>query len=126
MGDIVISSLHKTLPALTQTAVVNVYNEKWIVPVKRYMDIFETSSPSYVLMSSVSRMLEILRKQQTDLFSSLYLNLKRLYTMELTHLKLLQTEDKMNDILSDYVCRRCLRSKNNGYRCRWFLSCLNL
>ena len=26
--------------------------------------------------------------------------------------KLLQTEDKMNDILSDYVCRRCLRSKN--------------
>lgn len=93
MGDIVISSLHKTLPALTQTAVVNVYNEKWIVPVKRYMDIFETSSPSYVLMSSVSRMLEILRKQQTDLFSSLYLNLKRLYTMELTHLKLLQTED---------------------------------
>ncbi|MFR5876721.1 MAG: aminotransferase class I/II-fold pyridoxal phosphate-dependent enzyme [Eubacterium sp.] len=54
-ADIVVSSLHKTLPALTQTAVSNVYNEEYINRVKLYLDIFETSSPSYVLMDSVSK-----------------------------------------------------------------------
>ena len=52
-GDIVISSLHKTLPALTQTGVVNVYNPKYTDRVKLYMDIFQTTSPSYVLMNSI-------------------------------------------------------------------------
>ncbi|MCC8073177.1 MAG: aminotransferase class I/II-fold pyridoxal phosphate-dependent enzyme, partial [Clostridiales bacterium] len=40
-GDIVVTSLHKTLPALTQSAAVNIYNEKYISYVKKYMDIFE-------------------------------------------------------------------------------------
>ncbi|MGN0528276.1 MAG: aminotransferase class I/II-fold pyridoxal phosphate-dependent enzyme [Eubacterium sp.] len=52
-GDIVINSLHKTLPALTQTAVVNIYNDKYADKIKQYMDIYETSSPSYVLISSI-------------------------------------------------------------------------
>jgi arginine/lysine/ornithine decarboxylase len=55
VGDIVISSLHKTLPALTQTAVANVFNEKYISKFKLYLDIFETSSPSYVLMNSIEK-----------------------------------------------------------------------
>ena len=59
-GDIVISSLHKTLPSLTQTAVVNVYNEKYADAVKGYMDIFETSSPSYVLLDSVAKCTDFL------------------------------------------------------------------
>ncbi len=52
-GDIVINSLHKTLPALTQTAVINIYNENFADKIKQYMDIYETSSPSYVLMCSI-------------------------------------------------------------------------
>lgn len=52
-GDIVISSLHKTLPSLTQTGVVNVYNSQYTSKVKLYMDIFQTTSPSYVLMNSI-------------------------------------------------------------------------
>ena len=54
-GDITVQSLHKTLPALTQTAVLNVYNPKLEPKIKKYIDMFETSSPSYVLMNSVSR-----------------------------------------------------------------------
>lgn len=92
VGDIVITSLHKTLPCLTQTAVVNVYNEKYIDAVKQYMDIFETSSPSYVLINSVSKMVEIIREK--SLFDSLYQNLKRLYSIKLKNLEFIPVDDK--------------------------------
>lgn len=59
-GDIVITSLHKTLPSLTQTALINIYNAKFVDPVKKYMDIFETSSPSYVLLDSVDKCADFL------------------------------------------------------------------
>lgn len=55
VGDIVIQSLHKTLPSLTQTAVINIYNDKYIKPVKKYMDIYESSSPSYILLASIEK-----------------------------------------------------------------------
>lgn len=63
-GDIVINSLHKTLPCLTQCAAVHIYNEKYASSVKKYMDIFETSSPSYVLMSSIDRCVDFLNESE--------------------------------------------------------------
>lgn len=60
-GDIIIQSLHKTLPCLTQTAVVHINNEGYFRKVKMYMDIFETSSPSYVLLSSVDICVDFLK-----------------------------------------------------------------
>lgn len=92
VGDIVITSLHKTLPSLTQTAAVNVYNEKYISPVKRYMDVFESSSPSYVLMNSVAKMTEIIRDK--SLFDGLCQNLKRLYSLKLKNLEFIPVDDK--------------------------------
>ncbi len=53
-ADLVIESLHKTLPSLTQTALLHRYTDR--VPDDRvayYHDVFTTSSPSYVLMSSI-------------------------------------------------------------------------
>ncbi|MBP5083563.1 MAG: hypothetical protein J6104_04955, partial [Methanomicrobium sp.] len=53
-ADIVIHSVHKTLPSMTQTALVHVAeNEELAYKVKKYLRIYQTSSPSYVLMSSV-------------------------------------------------------------------------
>ena len=53
-ADVVISSLHKTLPALTQTAVANLQGDFVKQEVfEQKLSIFETSSPSYVLMSSM-------------------------------------------------------------------------
>ena len=48
-ADIVIQSLHKTLPALTQTAIMHVKSR--LVDIKKLeamISVFETSSPSYV------------------------------------------------------------------------------
>lgn len=64
-GDIVINSFHKTLPCLTQTAAVHIYNEKYCDPVKKYMDIFETSSPSYILLSSVDKCVDFLKNSKS-------------------------------------------------------------
>ena len=53
-ADIVIQSLHKTLPSLTQTAVLHVKsNLVSCRKIEQYLQIFESSSPSYVLMSSI-------------------------------------------------------------------------
>lgn len=63
-GDIVIQSLHKTLPCLTQTAVVHINNQAYYDKVKMYMDIFETSSPSYILLHSVDKCIDYLKAGQ--------------------------------------------------------------
>ena len=53
-ADLVVNSLHKTMPSLTQTALLHVCSDR--VDVKRLdesLQMFETSSPSYVLMNSI-------------------------------------------------------------------------
>ncbi|WP_448862320.1 aminotransferase class I/II-fold pyridoxal phosphate-dependent enzyme [Dorea sp.] len=69
-ADLVINSLHKTLPALTQTALLhvngNLVNRR---KVKRYLDMLQTSSPSYILMASIDACIhaveKTLEKQET-------------------------------------------------------------
>jgi len=55
-ADMVIHSLHKTLPSLTQTALLHVNGN--IVDrdkIRRFLGIYQSSSPSYVLMASIDR-----------------------------------------------------------------------
>lgn len=54
-ADIVIESLHKTMPALTQTSLLHVTNPKLDKRVRRYLQIFQTSSPSYIFMQSMEK-----------------------------------------------------------------------
>ncbi len=73
-ADLVIMSLHKTLPALTQTAVLHV-NENSLVSesqIETYLDVFETSSPSYVLMASICQCIRFLEEEKAafGLFAS--------------------------------------------------------
>lgn len=52
-ADIVVQSLHKTLPSLTQTAIVHLCGDLIDPAVfERSKNLFETSSPSYLLMAS--------------------------------------------------------------------------
>ncbi|HWP79797.1 MAG TPA: hypothetical protein VN446_04065 [Candidatus Acidoferrum sp.] len=70
-ADIVVQSLHKTLPSLTQTAVLHVNGD--LVDERLVADalaIFETSSPSYLLMSSVSGCTELLYERGEELFAA--------------------------------------------------------
>jgi arginine/lysine/ornithine decarboxylase len=56
-ADIVIQSLHKTLPALGQTAAVHA-SGRFAPEVRRFLSIIQTSSPSYPLMASAEAVLD--------------------------------------------------------------------
>ena len=53
-ADVVIHSTHKTTRAMTQTALLHVCSDRVDTEeIQRYLDIYMTSSPSYVLMASI-------------------------------------------------------------------------
>ncbi len=63
VADITIMSLHKTLPALTQCAVAHINGS--LISAEEFrikLSVFETSSPSYVLMASVEECLDFVEK----------------------------------------------------------------
>ncbi len=75
-ADLVIESLHKTLPALTQSAVLHLQGsrvEDW--KVQKQLEIFETSSPSYLLMASMDECLREMQLHGTELMKILQSNL---------------------------------------------------
>ena len=57
----VINSLHKTLPSLTQTAILHINgklaNRRRI---KKYLDMLQSSSPSYIFMASLDACVDFL------------------------------------------------------------------
>ena len=57
-ADVAVASLHKTLPSLTQTALLLTSNESLINSLAENLAIFETSSPSYIFMSAIEKCLE--------------------------------------------------------------------
>lgn len=64
-ADIVVQSIHKTLPSLTQTALLHVCSEA--VPygeICRQMAIFQTSSPSYLLSASIDGAVRYLASEE--------------------------------------------------------------
>lgn len=68
-ADLVIHSLHKTLPSLTQTALLHVNGE--LIDrglLRRYLRIYQTSSPSYILMASIDNGLEFAAKEGQKAF----------------------------------------------------------
>lgn len=52
-ADIVVQSYHKMLPALTGASVVFTNDRKLHRTMMKYIDYFETSSPSYLIMASI-------------------------------------------------------------------------
>lgn len=70
-ADLVIQSWHKTLPSLTQTAVLHRCNDfADRERVSRFLGIYQTSSPSYVFMAALDRCTELLSKKAWEMFSS--------------------------------------------------------
>jgi len=55
-ADIVVNSMHKMLPCFTQTAVLHLKSE--LVKeksIRKFLDIYQTSSPSYIFMSNMDK-----------------------------------------------------------------------
>ena len=91
-ADIVIHSLHKTLPSLTQTAAAHVCGDLADPEaLARQLSVFETSSPSYLLMASLDSCVRLLEREGAERFAGYE---RRLQAMEeqvkgLRHLRVL-------------------------------------
>lgn len=71
-ADLVIHSLHKTLPAMTQTALLHVNGGR--VDRKKlrgYLSMLQSSSPSYVLMASMDACMKFLEEQGQERFAAM-------------------------------------------------------
>lgn len=79
-ADLVIHSLHKTLPSLTQTALLHVNGNRVDREcLKRFLDIYQTSSPSYVFMAGMDACVCLLEEKGRELFEALRRNLEIFY-----------------------------------------------
>lgn len=77
-ADIVIHSLHKTLPSMTQTSLIHLCSDRVSRELLvRFLGIYQTSSPSYVLMASMDACLDQLKEDGDRMFSEYIRNLER-------------------------------------------------
>lgn len=95
-ADVVIQSTHKTLPALTQTALLHVNQDyKYKEKVRRYLSVFQTSSPSYVLMASIDTAMHWYMEEGRETYKKYVADLKMLrgaLKAKLIHLEILEPE----------------------------------
>ncbi len=94
-ADIVIHSVHKTLPSLTQTALLHMNGGRIDRErVKQYLDMLQTSSPSYVLMAGIDLCMEELQHHAGEMFAP--------YAEELL---------KARERLSEFNCLELIRTE---------------
>lgn len=95
-ADIVIQSMHKVLPALTQTALLHLNSE--YIPaenIQKFLGIYETSSPSYVLMASMEKCIRLLSEDGEEYFNSYAKKLGEFYekAKNLSHIHVMEKTD---------------------------------
>lgn len=78
-ADLVIHSVHKTLLAMTQTALLHVNGDRVDRErLRRFLRIYQSSSPSYVLMASVDNAIAMIEQDGERLFHEFYENFTRM------------------------------------------------
>lgn len=70
-ADVVIASVHKTLMAPTQTAVIHIAKSSNVASgIRKMLKVFQTSSPSYVLMAGIEGCVDSLAENGKALFDA--------------------------------------------------------
>lgn len=95
-ADAVITSVHKTLPALTQTALLHINRGRIDADrVKMFWNMFQSTSPSYILMGSIDNCVTILKEKGDYLFKKYVERLKKLRNEidKLKYINLLPVDD---------------------------------
>lgn len=110
-ADAAVLSLHKTLPSLTQTALLITNDSELSEILAENLAVFETSSPSYVLMSSIEKCLDFCENSK-DKFKEYCCNLKTVRE-KLKKLKYLKIYDK-SDTDFDYDIGKIVISTANA------------
>lgn len=112
-ADIAIQSLHKTLPCLTQCALLHVNSKRiGLSLIKRFLDIYQTSSPSYLLMSSIEQCLRFLREESVSQMAEYTQMLQAFYrkSENLRHLKVFHKSSCPPELCFDHDFSKILIS----------------
>ena len=95
-ADIVIVSVHKTLAAFTQTALLHVCSDRVSIDkIRKFLGIYETSSPSYILMSGIEKSLLMIKNDRQRLFDNYSKKLDNFYKniSDIQNLRIVKKED---------------------------------
>lgn len=118
-ADIVIQSMHKTLPALTQTALLHINGELAdCSKIEESLRTFQTTSPSYVLMSSMEECLDLLKKRGVSLFDVYTKRLHSIYSHceRLTHIRVFSKKFVGKYGIYDFdISKLVISMKGTGY-----------
>lgn len=105
-ADLVINSLHKTMPSLTQTALLHVNGPRVNrALLRKYLDIYQSSSPSYVLMAGMDACITQMCSQGEALFDRFVVRLERM-RRNLKKLQCLHLVDGRESGLSSFAFDR--------------------
>ena len=75
-ADLVVQSFHKTLPSMTQTAVLHRCSDRVSgESLQRFMGIYQSSSPSYILMASMDACMDKMKRDGREMFQEFTKNL---------------------------------------------------
>ncbi|MDU1042114.1 MAG: aminotransferase class I/II-fold pyridoxal phosphate-dependent enzyme [Clostridiales bacterium] len=115
-ADAVITSLHKTMPAFTSTALLFLNDDRINADrVKYFLNMFQTTSPSYILMGSISACFDLIDEKGPELFNTYVVRLKRLRQEigKLENIRLMDTDDLSKIVLlaedGNYLYNRLLK-----------------
>lgn len=79
-ADAAIESLHKTLPSFTQTALLHLNSDRISRSrIEKYLGIYETSSPSYILMAGMDACIRTVKECGAELFDNYRRKLNEFY-----------------------------------------------
>lgn len=79
-ADAAVISLHKSLPALTQASILNVGNIQEVSGIKFMLRLFQSTSPSYILMASIDAARNIIEDKGESLLCDLIGNIDQLHS----------------------------------------------
>lgn len=114
-ADVVVTSLHKTLPSLTQTALLLTNHHSLYDKIEENLSVFESSSPSYILMSSIEKCLDYITDNKTA-FDDYINRLNKFYKAcsQLKYIKVLCSEnDKSTHSFYDFDKSKIIISVKN-------------
>ena len=115
-ADVAVISLHKTLPSLTQTGLLLTNNLTLENKLLQNLSIFETSSPSYILLSSIEKCIDYISDNK-PLFKSYLNNLDAFYksVSSLEHIKVIDFEKLNLDYDKGKIIISTVKASLNGY-----------
>lgn len=113
-GDLVIHSLHKTLPVATGGAALLCNNTDLIAKSDLGRNLFHSTSPSYITLASIDRAFSIMAESGEKLYDKVYFAIKTFKESNLGKFKCLQNNDFSRLVLySEFDAKQVLQKLLN-------------